>query len=224
MRLAFLRSVLAAAALLVAPAAHAATLIDQGITYELDLLSVTGGGFTGNFALKISGVNSITDPIKGRTGINAFSFNDPAIGTATGGTSTGFTFQTGGLNATGCNGSGNFFCFSNTSAVFTNPLPASGQLLFSVTSNALGSWETWAPDFKIDWTGSANNYSLVSQILPITDCRGGTCPGATPFIPNDPGAVPEPATWLTMIMGFALIGGTMRRSAKTTAKRVNYAI
>jgi hypothetical protein len=194
-------------------------LIDQGITYELDLLSVTGGGFTGNFALKISGVNTATDTQGGRTGINAFAFNDPAIGTATGGTSTGFVFQTGGLNSTGCTGSGNFFCFSNGSAVFTNPLPSSGSLLFSVTSNALGSWETWAPDFKIDWTGSSNNYSLVSQILPVTECRGGTCPVITPFIPD---AVPEPATWAMMLVGFGMIGAGMRRKARVET-RVRYA-
>ena len=28
---------------------------------------------------------------------------------------------------------------------------------------------------------------------------------------NVPGAVPEPATWMMMLMGFGLIGGTMRR-------------
>lgn len=34
------------------------------------------------------------------------------------------------------------------------------------------------------------------------------------------GAVPEPATWLTMIMGFAILGGAMRR--RTPAVRVRY--
>jgi hypothetical protein len=195
----------------------AVTLVDQGITYELDLLSVVGN--TGNFALNISGVNTATDLEGGRTGINAFAFNDPAIGTAVSGTSTGFTFQTGGLNSTGCDGSGNFFCFKNTSAVFTSPLPSAGSLLFSVTSNTIGSWTTWAPDFKIDWTGTANNYDLVSQVIPLNNCTGAGCPVITPFIPD--GAVPEPATWLMMIVGFAAIGAGMRR--KSVQPQVRFA-
>ena len=36
------------------------------------------------------------------------------------------------------------------------------------------------------------------------------------------GAVPEPATWAMMIVGFGLVGGAMRRSRKATA-RVTYA-
>ncbi len=36
-----------------------------------------------------------------------------------------------------------------------------------------------------------------------------------------PGAVPEPATWAMMLIGFGAIGGAMRRR-KATASRVNY--
>ncbi len=35
-------------------------------------------------------------------------------------------------------------------------------------------------------------------------------------------AVPEPSTWATMIMGFALVGGAMR-AAKGRAPRITYA-
>jgi len=177
--------------------AGASVLVDpaSGLTYDLTLNSVSGN--TGNFTLSISGINVAgTDTEGGRTGINAFAFNDPAVGTATSGTSTGFTFATGGLNSTGCNGSGNFFCFSNTSAVFASPLPSSLSLDFSVTSNTAGSWANYVGDFKIDWTGSKNNYSLVS--LPISG--------------HDP--VPEPATWAMMLLGFGGIGMAMRRSRR----------
>jgi hypothetical protein len=175
--------------------ASAAVLIDHGITYSLNLDSITNGGKTGNFTLSISGINTASDTEGGRTGINAFAFNDPTVGTAQTGLSSGFTFQTGGLSSTGCDGTGNFFCFKNTSAVFASPLPSSLSLVFNVTSDTAGSWATYAgPDFKIDWVGSQNNYNLVSQAIPVN---------------HDP--VPEPATWALMLVGFGGIGMAMRR-------------
>jgi hypothetical protein len=203
---------------LAAPAS-AATLVADGITYELDLLSITNAGLTGNFALAISGVNTATDTEKGRTGINAFAFTDPAVGTAVSGSSTGFTFQTGGLNSGGCDGSGNFFCFKNTSAVFQQPLASAGSLLFSVTSNTIGSWAGWTPDFKIDWTGNKNNYDLVSKPIPLNNCVGTGCPTPTPFID---GAVPEPATWALMLVGFGMVGAGMRRKTQHVAPRFSF--
>src|SRR4051812_23067375 len=75
-----------------APASAATTLVDQGITYSLNLNSITNGGLTGNFTLSISGINTASDTEGGRTGINAFAFNDPSVGNAVSGSSTGFTF------------------------------------------------------------------------------------------------------------------------------------
>ena len=188
---------LATAAMGFATPASAALTV-EGITYDLILNSVTNGGLTGNFTLAISGINVVgTDTRGGRTGIGAFAFNDPAVGTAVSGTSPGFTFQTGGLNSNGCNGSGNFFCFNNTSAVFPSPLPSSLSLNFAVTSNSVGSWTNYSGDFKIDWAGSQNNYDLVSQIIT-----------ARP-------PVPEPATWALMLLGFGGIGMAMRRRQNT---------
>ena len=176
-----------------------ASVVAEGITYSLVLNSVTNGGLTGNFTLQISGINVVgTDTRGGRTGIGAFAFNDPAVGTAVSGTSPGFTFQTGGLNSSGCNGSGNFFCFNNTSATFPSPLPSSLALNFAVTSNAVGSWSNYSGDFKIDWAGSQNNYDLVSKVITLS----------TP-------PVPEPATWALMLVGFGGIGMAMRRSRRT---------
>nr|NUR37766.1 PEP-CTERM sorting domain-containing protein [Sphingomonas sp.] len=188
---------LATAAIGLATPASAAVLIADGITYDLTLNSVTNGGKTGNFTLAISGINTASDTEKGRTGVNAFAFNDPAVGTAVSGTSSGFTFQAGGLNASGCNGSGNFFCFANTGASFGSPLPSSLSLFFSVTSDTAGSWANYSGDFKIDWTGSKNGYDLVSKTITA----------------HDP-AVPEPATWAMMLVGFGGIGMAVRRSKK----------
>jgi hypothetical protein len=207
MRRVLMTALAAAASIAIAsPASAAVTLVDHGITYQLDLNSITNGGLTGNFVLAISGINTASDTEGGRTGINAFAFNDPTVGTAVSGVSSGFTFQTGGLNSSGCDGSGNFFCFANTSAVFASPLPSAGSLLFSVTSDTVGSWANWTPDFKIDWTGSKNNYDLVSKAIPLNNCTGEGCPTPTPF-----GSVPEPATWAMMLVGFGGIGMALRR-------------
>ena len=174
------------------PTAANAALTVEGVTYDLILNSVSGN--TGNFTLAISGVNTASDTRKGRTGIDSFAFNDPSVGDATSGTSAGFNFLTGGLNSNGCNGNGNFFCFDNTS--YTLVLGAGGttSINFAVTSNAVGSWTNYAGDFKINWTGNQNNYDLVSQV-----------------IQSRPPAVPEPATWAMMLVGFGGIGMAMRR-------------
>jgi hypothetical protein len=209
---------LAAGLTFAAAPADAATLTAQGITYQLDLTSITNGGLTGNFVLAISGINAATDLEGGRTGINAFAFGDPSIGNAVAGVSSGFTFLTGGLNSGGCNSNGNFFCFTNTSTIFPDPLSGSLSLVFSVTSDSIGSWINWAPDFKIDWVGSKNNYDLVSQTIPVNNCSSGTCP-----TPDPQSAVPEPATWAMMLLGFAGIGAAMRRRNRTGGKLLQLA-
>lgn len=43
---------------------------------------------------------------------------------------------------------------------------------------------------------------------------GGGTPGGGGTSPGVVGAVPEPATWLTMILGFAIVGGIMRRARR----------
>src|SRR4051812_5095360 len=103
----------AVAALFSSTAANA--LVAEGITYTLTEAD-TGSALTDRFTLTITGINGAADPIKGREVVNAIAFNQP-----TGFTSatmitpaSGFTEVTGGLASTGCDGSGNFFCFDNT--------------------------------------------------------------------------------------------------------------
>jgi hypothetical protein len=200
MKTKLLSCVVLAASLALSAPASAAVLVNNGITYDLTQSSITNGGLTGNFILSITGINTASDTEGGRTGINAFAFTDPQIGMAVSGSSSGFVFTSGGLNSSGCDGSGNFFCFDNLSIPPTpNALLGSSlSLAFSVTSNTVGSWAAWDPSFKIDWVGTQNNYDLVSQPIPVNT-----------------GAVPEPATWAMMLMGFGAVGFSMRRARKT---------
>jgi len=188
----------AASAVLLAAPASAEVLVDDGITYNLTQTGLSNGGLTGTFTLAITGIDD------GRSGVNAFAFTDAEVGDFISGSSAGFTFQEGGLNANGCNSSdANFICFDNTS--FSTAFTDSLLLTFSLTSNTVGSFANWEPSFKIDWTGTANNYGLVSQEIPVNT---GGCVGCTP----DPqAAVPEPATWAMMLLGFGVVGGAMRR-------------
>jgi hypothetical protein len=183
--------------------ASADVLVADGITYDLTLNSITDAGLTGNFTPAISGINTASDTEGGRTNINAFAFTDPAVGTIVSGTSSGFTWQTGGLNSSGCDGSGNFFCFANTGYDPGSPIPSSLSLMFSITSDTVGSFASYTPDFKIDWLGSQNNYDLVSLPIPVNT-----------------GAVPEPATWAMMLLGYAGIGLMIRRRRQPSMLQV----
>jgi hypothetical protein len=208
-----------AAAALVAVPASAAVLVDHGITYELTETSVTNGGLTANFILAISGINSATDTEGGRTGINAFAFNDAPD--AVSGSSAGYVFALGGLNSSGCDGAGEgFFCFDNTSIppTPTTLLGDSLSIVFSVTSDTLGSWgDNFDPSFKIDWVGTKNNYDLVSKDIPV---NGGTCVGSGCPTPTPTGVVPEPATWAMMLLGFGAVGFSMRRTRRRTLAQI----
>jgi hypothetical protein len=187
----------AASTLALATPAFAANLVADGITYTLTENSISANGLTAFFTLAISGENTASDTEGGRTGINALAFNQPSPGTVTSGVMTspsGFSFMLGGLNSSGCDGSGNFFCFDNTAIPPTPSTLLSGPLSFNfnVTANTAGVWSAYTTDFKIDWVGTKNNYDLVSLPIPVN-------------------GVPEPATWAMMLLGFAGVGMTMRR-------------
>jgi hypothetical protein len=84
---------------------------------------------------------------------------------------TGFAFMTGGLNAMGCDGTGNFYCFKANTKPTAPALPANSDLTFTFdqTVAQAGEFANYNPDFKIQWLGGApGKYDLVSQTLTPT--------------------------------------------------------
>jgi hypothetical protein len=183
-----------AGALIFSAPAHA-SLIRDGITYTLTE-TTTGSALTDQFTLSITGINGPLDTEGGRYGVQSFGFNNPGnFGSAT--APSGFTTQAGGLNANGCNGSGNFFCFLGTVTPTGPALIANSSLsyVFDITLTS-GSFSDYDPDFKINWDGTKNNYDLVS--LPLA-----------PTVVSPP--VPEPASLFLLGTGLLSVAGLRRK-------------
>ena len=177
----------------------------QGITYEFSIIGGALNTTNATFNVHITGINAVTDLEGGRSGINAFAFSTPGLPAISTGSTTlaGAPFNSGGLNSGGCNGSGGFFCFGNTNVANTPALAANSviDIAFTLTL-ASGNFLSWTPAWKIDWNGSANNYDLVSQDIPLG-------PNGTPF--DVPGETPIPgAVWL-FASGIGIGGAILRR-------------
>jgi len=143
-----------------------ASVVADGITYTL--LESTLSPTEDQFTLEITGINGPKDTEGGRFGVNSLAFNEPMPGSVASGTMTGFTFMTGGLNAMGCDGTGNFFCFKTKTPPAAPALAANSalQFTFDLTVAKAGDFAGYNPDFKIQWLGSkSGKYDLVSQTL-----------------------------------------------------------
>jgi hypothetical protein len=174
-----------------------ASLVADGITYTL-FESTTSNPDVDQFTLKIAGINGPTDTEGSRYGVNSLAFNETSpTGSVVSGSMSGFKFMTGGLNAMGCDGSGNFYCFKANTAPTAPALPANStlQLTFNLTVTNANDFTGYNPDLKIQWLGGkSGKYDLVSQTL-------------TPTI------IPLPPAPALLIGGIAGLGYIRRRKA-----------
>jgi len=192
-----------AGALGMAGAAHAVVFqsVFQGATFTVTPISST------EFTFDIKGGNALTGDWAGAAALDAFAFNTNILaGAPTTLTANGTAFTAGGLNASGCNGSGAFFCFD------LDPPPAvAADMSFDikVTGTTFTFSPANAPDLKIDWSASTADVDTAG--VPDVDTHLGSL-----FSESLSVAVPEPATWAMMLLGIGAIGAAMRASRRTT--------
>lgn len=176
-------------------AAEAAVFITtfQGATFTVTQNSST------DFTFDIAGANALTGDWAGAQYLGAFAFNN--IGGA-GATVTAtlinpatgqFATSTGGdgLNANGCSGSGNFFCFD-----FSPNIAVASDLRFDVAATGgTFNFANTGPDLKILWSNSSTVDDNVGSLFSA---------------PIPPAAIPEPYSWTMMLVGVGAIGGALR--------------
>jgi len=194
-----------AAALLLASSASALTIYSTNFNgTQLTVAAISDTQF-------LFDIKNPTAGWAGATSLGSFAFNTNIIGTA--GTLAGSevfpaveagTLVPGGLNASGCDGTGAFFCFS-----FAPPVAVASEMLFNITTTGTFDYSTTnVPDLKIQFLDStgAKVGSLFSAYIPLfTDCVFINPTG------GGGGGIPEPATWAMMVVGVGAIGAVMRK-------------
>jgi hypothetical protein len=191
-------SAIAVGAFFFATPVSATTLVADGISYSLTETAINAT--TDQFTLGISGINGASDTEKGRYGVQSFAFGTPTNFSSAIAPS-GFTYQAGGLNANGCDGSGAFFCFSANTKPLAPALAAGSTLtfVFDVILSS-GTFSNYDPGFKINWDGTKNNYDLVS-------------------LPLDPTLTATPLPGTVALFGGGLLGLTwLRRRVSAPSK------
>ena len=193
-------SVVGAAALASGSIANAVVVVNAGTVINLNdpnpstSVAVAGGNTTINF-----GFNPIVNSPETNGFISSFTISDPLAGTYS---ISGDTSTPGVI-------------FSNTSNL-TQLLACDSNLMGCTTGTVysliIGTTPSGFSAFGLPLTDlAAGNYRLT--II-------GTSPNSGSFTGNvriATAAVPEPATWALMLLGFGAVGAVMRRQRKQSA-------
>lgn len=128
------------------------------------------------------------------------------------------TFFTGAPS--GLTLSGAWYTFTGTPFLY-NPL--AGDLLVDFAHIPAVNGEYLGSSYSFTTTNAQRGYSFSDTGPMFVGSPGYVIDTQfTVSTPNAAAAVPEPATWLTMILGFAVLGGAMRRRQSANV-RFNFA-
>ncbi len=218
---------LAIFSLSVSAPAMAATFIDTGdsafVTFDGTqpgtsanlLLTLTGENnllntFTFSYVLNNTSNTALNPSVR----VSSFGFSDNVGSTPTGSATGDFDNISFGNNFP--NGLGN----REVCVAATNCLGGSDGVL--VGDPATGT-------FTLDYTGTGltqvtlNDFAVRYNSTGSTGAGSGTGVGTEGEIPGQTGAVPEPATWAMMLLGFGFVGGAMRSARRRQKLTVSYA-
>lgn len=195
----------AASALVFASSAQAATVVDTGTP-------VGRTQYTLSASQSLAGLFAVTAPTK-ITSLEAFIRN--------------FTTNSENVTAT---------LFSDGS------VPSAANALFSTTFSVAGESEGWFGASGLNWDVGAGNFWLGFATGPSMSMRNGAPSPLSGYaftsignwltfnalgtgirVEGTAGAVPEPATWAMMLMGFGFVGGAMRSAKRRQKLTVSYA-
>ena len=182
-------------------------------TFTLTLNSITNGGYSWNFSYELAN----TSTVDSRLAVIGWDVG-PDFDSASGVTGLFTDFASGNMSFVGSKE----FCLKSTNGAncsgganvgLANGASGTGSFALNFASQTQVGGTKKNPVFApvaAPTTLTLNNFGVVYQSVPTL---GGTVgvPDVAPPTPDPQGAVPEPATWAMMIMGFFGLGSMVRR-------------